>query len=213
MDPIYLAYFSALSVLIPLALGAMYWKCLSKPFIVLFILLIVGGLTDIASFIFTINGINSWPIVNIYFIVQFTFLFGFIYLERKSGNWKFPFVLLLCLSVYNYFLIQTPFIFNSYTAYGGALVMIFYSLIYLYDLFRDLPVERIQDMPMLWVIFGFLFYYGGTLFLFLANNIVLESNLESHRAIWVLHNILNVMKNVFLSIALWKQYKRTTSHG
>lgn len=91
--------------------------------------------------------------------------------------------------------------------------MIFYSLIYLYDLFRDLPVERIQDMPMLWVIFGFLFYYGGTLFLFLANNIVLESNLESHRAIWVLHNILNVMKNVFLSIALWKQYKRTTSHG
>ncbi|MBL7856293.1 MAG: hypothetical protein JNM57_01290 [Cyclobacteriaceae bacterium] len=126
---------------------------------------------------------------------------------------KFLFLLLFSFSVGNYFFYQTPYRFNSYTSYTGALVMLFYSLIYLYDLLHDLPTERIQDIPMLWIVFAFLFYYGGTLFVFLTNNLLLESNLDIHRANWILHNMLNVMKNVFLSIALWKHYKQIRSHG
>jgi hypothetical protein len=91
--------------------------------------------------------------------------------------------------------------------------MLVLALTYLYRLFRELPVERVQDMPMLWIAFAVLIYFGGTLFLFLFNNYLIDNEPGTHRAIWVLHNMLNVSKNVFLSIALWKHYKQSTSPG
>jgi len=60
---------------------------------------------------------------------------------------------------------------------------------------------------MFWVTFAVLCYYGGTLVLFLMNNLMLGKYLASHRMLWILHNICNILKNILLAIALWQSYR------
>lgn len=74
-----------------------------------------------------------------------------------------------------------------------------------------MPSERVYKLPLFWIAFGVLVYYGGTLFLFLFNNYLIERLPQSHQTIWILHNLLNVTKNVFLVAALWTQYTNRTS--
>lgn len=146
-------------------------------------------------------------------MAQFVILFIVFSSEYKSRFTKIVFFVFFIYSIINYLFLQTPNSFNSNSSYAGALLMLLLAFFYLYKLFHELPVERVQDLPMLWIAFAVLIYFGGTLFLFLFNNYLIANEPGTHRAIWVLHNMLNVVKNVFLSIALWKHYRQSTSPG
>jgi hypothetical protein len=176
-------------------------------------LLLLSGLSDGISLIMVYKELNSWPIVNLFFLAQFVVMYFVFSSEYRSRFNKVAFCVFFVYAIVNYFFLQTPGYFNSNTSYAGALIMLLLALFYLFRLFRELPVERVQDLPMLWISFAVLIYFGGTLFLFLFNNYLITNEPGTHRIIWVLHNMLNVAKNVFLSIALWKHYRQTTSPG
>lgn len=176
-------------------------------------LLLLSGLSDGISLLIVYKGLNSWPVVNLFFLAQFVVLYFVFSGEYKSSFNKVAFCIFFIYAVINYFFLQTPGYFNSNTSYAGALIMLLLALFYLFRLFRELPVERVQDLPMLWISFAVLIYFGGTLFLFLFNNYLIANEPGTHRVIWILHNMLNVAKNVFLSIALWKHYRQSTSPG
>jgi hypothetical protein len=69
---------------------------------------------------------------------------------------------------------------------------------------NNLQVDTIQSVPMFWISFGVLAYFGGTLFLFLFNNVLMKYQPANHQLVWILHNVLNITKNIFFAIALWK---------
>lgn len=212
LDFIHLDLVSAFSVLLPIILVVIGWRVLNRELKLIATLLMFSALSDALSYIFISYSINSWPIVNVFFLIQFVILY-FVFFSnfKKLVNILFYLFILFCLI--NYFFGQSPFKFNSISSYSGALFMLVLALSYLYRLFWQLPVERVQDLPMLWIAFAVLIYFGGTLFLFLFNNYLIDNEPGTHQAIWVLHNMLNVSKNVFLSIALWKHYKQSTSPG
>lgn len=213
MSSIIFDHISAFSVIVPLSLVFFQLTKLSKTFKFILYLLISSVLADCISLILISNGINSWPVVNLYFIVQFIFLYLVFTQSIKSKVLQLFFYTFIIFCLVNYSVIQSPLKFNSISSYSGALFMLVLALSYLYRLFWNLPVERVQDLPMLWIAFAVLIYFGGTLFLFLFNNYLIDNEPGTHQAIWVLHNMLNVSKNVFLSIALWKHYKQSTSPG
>lgn len=213
MDFIHLDFISAFSVLPPLLIGLSQGKRLNTELRLVTLMLVCSALADGLSYIFVSRNINSWPIVNAYFIVQFTLLY-LVFSHNYSNNYfKLLFFAFTMFSLVNYLVIQSPFEFNSTSSYLGALFMLLLALFYLYRLFKDLPVERVQDLPMLWIAFAVLIYFGGTLFVFLFNNYLIVNEPGTHSAIWILHNMLNVAKNVFLSIALWKHYTQSRSPG
>lgn len=194
-------------------MGLNQWKGLSIELKFITVMLVSSALADGLSYYLVSNNINSWTVVNCYFMVQFTLLYlAFSHLSYNN-YFKIFFFGFIGFCLINYFFIQSPFKFNSTSSYLGALFMLLLALFYLYRLFRELPVERVQDLPMLWIAFAVLIYFGGTLFLFLFNNYLIANEPGTHSAIWILHNMLNVAKNVFLSIALWKHYRQSTSPG
>ena len=89
--------------------------------------------------------------------------------------------------------------------------MIITVLTFLYNLMQDMPVERVQTLPLFWLSFAILIYYGGTLFLFLFNNFLITHLPKSHQTIWTLHNLINITKNVFLFLTVWMNYRHKTS--
>jgi len=207
---LYFAHASSLSAFIPAISGLLLARYLSGRLGWIPWLAAASLLSDGLSLILLSNGQNTWPVGNLFLVLQFIFLY-LVLGYKEIGKWcDILFMLSLVFSAVNYLLIQTPEILNSYTTYVAAVFMILVSGRYLYRLLQDMPVEHVQDLPLFWISFAVLTYFAGTIFLFLFTNYLIARQLELSQSIWVLHNILNIAKNLLLSIAIWRQYKNLT---
>jgi drug/metabolite transporter (DMT)-like permease len=204
-------YLSIFSVLFPLIGGLQLWKSLNWPLKLLFWLALTSGISDCISVILASNKIHTLPIANAFLIVQFVLLFVSLEANRKLNAKWFLFILCVLFGVINYFFLQTPDNFNTYSAYLFAIFMLVSVMESLTMLMKNMPVEKIQTLPIFWLSFGVLVYYAGTLFLFLFNNYLIVHLPRIHQNIWVIHNLLNISKNFFLFMALWVNYKSKTS--
>ena len=206
-----MVYVSTSSVLFPLLLGLYSRNWTSKFSNLLVILCCASMLSDIISLALTHYKINNWPVGNLFLFIQFIILFILVSDNNKNLLLSGAFFLCIIFSVLDFFILQTPTTFNSYSAYANGILMIILSLRFLYWLMIDMPAERVQSLPLFWLSFGVLFYYGGNIFLFLFNNYLMEHSPNSHKSIWMLHNLLNISKNSLFFIGIWANYKTRTS--
>lgn len=212
MEPLLLfAHLSSSSALVPLSMGLYQWKNQSSYLKLVTLIPLISAITDGLSLLLLSNGFNTWPLLNVFYCVQFSLLFFAIGSERKIYFLRALFFGCIGFALINFLFIQSPRTFNSYTSYAGGIIMILSSLNYLYWLLNEMPAERVYRLPLFWVAFGVLVYFGGTLFLFLFNNYVIAHLPQSYRPIWTLHNLLNITKNIFLFAAIWTHYKSRTS--
>ncbi len=207
---IQIAHISYGSAFIPLLIALFQWKRLTKALKIIVWISILSILSDSVSIYLILQKIsfNNWITSNIFLILQATlFILFMMGLLRARYQWLFI-SLILVISLINFFFIQTPLVFNSYINYFIAILLIILCLVYLYRLLKELPALDIYRFPPLWIVFAILTYYGGTLFLFLFNNYFLSTNIITHRSIWILHNVLNILKNLLLALALWQNYRK-----
>jgi hypothetical protein len=153
---LYLAHASSLSALVPAICGLVLFGSLSGRVVWIPWVAIASILSDGLSLMLLSGGVNTWPVVNLFFVIQFSLLY-LILGYRIIGRWcDALFVACILFSASNYLLIQTPHVLNSFTTYVVAVLMIFVSGWYLYRLMVDLPVERVSDLPMFWISFAVL---------------------------------------------------------
>ncbi|MCI0751414.1 MAG: hypothetical protein L0Y35_06215 [Flammeovirgaceae bacterium] len=201
------AHISSSSSIIPIILGLVQYRRTTPDLKLISWLVITSATADVISLMLILNGFNTWPIANIFVIGQFVLLFFVFDHHLKKQYLKTVFVILVCFALLNYLFIQTANSFNTYTSYITGIFLILLAIAYLYRLMSNLVVEKIYNLPMLWIAFGTLVYFSGTLFLFLFNNYLIEHQPGNHQYMWILHNVLNIIKNGFLAIGLWKNYK------
>ncbi len=152
------------------------------------------------------NGINTYPINNLFSLAQSIMLL-FIYREAFSWPRKpvfFAAGIYTILFLLNYFLIQTPYKLNSYSYTISGLMLLVASLLYFRFLLKNLPEPFVHRSPLIWINIAVLIYFGGNLFLFMLYNYFVS-------AIWILHNILNITKNVLFFIAIWQSQRKINS--
>lgn len=201
------AHFSSSSTLIPFLIGISNLKVLSRQLKWLLAICFSALIADSTALFLMINSVNNWPVLNLFSVVQITLFLIILDIDLKISWHKYLLFLFVLFAAINLFFVQSINSFNSYSSYLGAVLLITLSLVYLFRLLRDLPTVDIYKFPPLWVVFAILTYYGGTLFLFLFNNYLLSINLVTHKSIWVLHNSLNILKNLFFALALWQHYR------
>jgi hypothetical protein len=166
----------------------------------------VSIFSDCISLILIHHRISTWPISNLYFIIQFTLFFLILGSLKFSALQKSLLVGCLLFGTIDYALIHTPQKLNIYTVYVTSVLVLLLAIRFFYRLLFYLPVERVQTLPLFWIASGSLVYYGGTLFLFLFNNYLIAQFPDSYKTIWILHNLLNITKNGFLLAAIWTSY-------
>lgn len=172
---------------------------------------IASLLSDIASLLLLHRfKMTTWPVGNIFLIVHFVLLF-LAFDGKKNTLLKLPFFACLAFGVFNYFFLETPVVINSHTAYVTGIFMIIVALNYLYQLMSHLPVESVQTLPLFWLAFATLVYYGGTLFLFLFINYLSDHLHQIRNNLWIVHNASNILKNVFFFLTIWVNYKSKMS--
>jgi hypothetical protein len=206
------AYISYSSVGVPLTIACVHrrgsWQTL-RPLI---LILISSLLTDTISMVLMRASVNTYLLLNGYLILQ-TALLIWLFRREFQNHLTIDYIQIafLIFAVTNLLLVQGIWIFNSVTNVVACLVMTVFALFYLYRLLHELPIVHVHHLPMLWITFGVMTYYAGNLFLFLAKNYLTFGDSGSHRHMWILHNLLNIAKNMLFAIALWQSYRRVKS--
>jgi hypothetical protein len=207
-----IAYTSFFSISVPLIVTFIGWKLNWSQFRPLCLLLIFSALADSLSIWLLRQSSNTYIILNIFLITQFSLL---VWLFRRQFDERkfidFVHGLFIIFAFVNLTMFQGLWVLNSVTNVASCLILIIVCLFYFYKLLVELPTIHIQELPMFWISFGVLIYYAGNFFLFLVNNYLNHDQNGPHRYMWILHNLLNVTKNMLFAIALWQSYRRSKS--
>lgn len=97
-----------------------------------------------------------------------------------------------------YYLTVEDFSFDSLPASIEAILIVAFSIFYLFDQMNKPQVIFIYQEPHFWFVVGFIIYFSGTLFLFIQ-----ASNLdrEIRENFWKINYFLNITKNILFAIA------------
>lgn len=207
-----IAYTSIGSVLIPISVVLAHGKNMPRELRPLLWILITSLLCDLASIVLSRYSINTFLILNIYWFIQ-TSLLTWMYRKYFHRKQLVNFIYFFFVAFYliNILFFQGPWVLNSISNVLASLILILFCMYYFYRLLNDLPTVHIHSLPMLWISFAVLVYYAGNFFLFLASNYLIEDAREMHRMAWILHNLLNITKNILFAVALWQSYRKVKS--
>lgn len=206
-----IGYASILSVLVPLGFAIVQWNKIPSDISTLRWLLIVGLVSDVLGSILGSFAINNLWVGDVFMFIQFTIL---LYIFSRQFQRKLPFVVVYLIIVLFYsfaypFGNQAMVTLVRSNAVDGLLLVII-SIAFFYKLLNELKVTNIQRLPILWISFATLFYYSGNFFVFLASG-YLEQDPDTFILFWMLHNVLNVIKNILFAIGLWQSYRTMRS--
>lgn len=204
MKWLFIAVIVPAAVLVPLTTGGLRFKQLSGDVRLIWGYLLAGGLINLAAICLAAQQRNNLPLLHLYTAVEFVLLSQFyrlvltgrmVRLGMLVGCILFPLVCLL-----NALFVQEAYTFNSYTRSVEAILLIAYALICLNRLVEQAGAIRLQALPLFWIDLGLLFYFSGSLLLFLFHVFLMASNWASIWA-WRLHGCLVLIMYTCFTIA------------
>lgn len=105
---------------------------------------------------------------------------------------------IFAVSLYIYGVDEDQYSFDSLPASVESILIVAYSIFYLFDQMNKPQVMFIYQEPNFWFVVGFIIYFSGTLFLFIqANN--LDRDIRDN--FWKINLFLNITKNILFAIA------------
>jgi hypothetical protein len=145
---------------------------------------------------------------HVYVLTEFFFISWFYYeiFKKYISPKTIPIIFLtfIIFSLIDTFILHNPLTFNSYAKTLECIIIVSYTVFYLYKTFDEFQDEDPSDTPIFWINAGFLFYFSGCLFLFTFSNIILTQGKQMNMITWALHAFFIVIMNSLISIGLWK---------
>jgi drug/metabolite transporter (DMT)-like permease len=181
------------------------------------ILFLVSVVADAGSFILAHYGISNIPVINLYFIVSFgiiSLMYARLLRSTKHAIYSF-FGVTFAFFILDCYYIQGFGTLQSYVATLCGILAIGYSVIYYDHLLNTIPVSSIRRLPFFWINTAVAYYFSFNLFILVFGTFIFENlkEVEIH-AVWVFHNLNNIIKNGLFAIGLYYAgEKRTVRKG
>lgn len=187
------------------------WKSHSILNILLFYL-ILSFSTDLICLSFIVKKYNN-VIIDIYAtleVVLILIIYQLNWQKIKSTNLlKVLILLILLLSVLTFFYTHYPWL-SVLNNVSRALVIIFVSMIYYFDLIEKYKGPILTDYYFFWLNTAFFVYFSGFLSILLFKNYILSTHSSQQvKSLWNLHNLFHILFNCLLAIGIgkWKAIK------
>lgn len=101
--------------------------------------------------------------------------------------------------------------FNSNTILVGGVFVLIHCILFYYYLLADLPVQRLDKLPMFWFNAGYLTYFGGSLIIFAAY--VVEVFRGFLLLYWSIGNVLRIVQFILIIVGLWQDLRNIRSRS
>lgn len=205
-----LMYLSTLSIVLPILLGALFFKHLTRPLIVLYLFILSCGVFEVWAIILNIQGINNMFLFHPYTLVEFLFVSTIITLLLENRPIKY--VILAITVVVGLYLFYSIFvsdlsILDSKNRIVESLILILYCFTFIVLALTKLQIPYLELNSYFILISGFLLYFLGTVFVFWLGDHLDE---ENFMPAWTIHSLLNISLNLTYFVVIWKS-KRISS--
>ncbi|GGD80598.1 hypothetical protein GCM10011514_50890 [Emticicia aquatilis] len=189
------------------------YKYLTNELKFIWYFLLLGAFSEIStrSLSYYYPKLNTLPGLHLYTILEFLFI-GLFY-HQFFGNFFnrkiLPYIIIgfILLALINAFYVQGIFNFNTYASGLEGIIVIFLSLLCFYKMLIELDTREPTKQPIFWINSGFLFYFAGSLFVFILSNFIMKDNYLLSLA-WGMHAFLMLILHLFLGIGLWHSHRR-----
>ena len=168
-------------------------------------------LISYASFLVTEGNIDNNWIYNLFFfltICVFSYYFHSI-LFSKTKKYLVKFLFIINVGFFTYYDVLLKQLFETYNNHVFAfcfLSIVVYSLLYFYQLIRNVSELNILYEFDFWLISGYLLYFLSCFFIILVYG---HAGIGLRRVIWALQNIILFLSSVItITGNLWINYHR-----
>lgn len=189
-------------------LGGANFEKLTSPMIILFILVVLSFLTDLASVIMNRNELPTMWLINIYAIVEFALLSSIYYILFKTHNYRKIIGIGLLISLITIIVLtlnhSNAYEFNDLVTGIESIIFILLAVGYFRLLLKELEFETPLENPIFWINSGVLIYFSGAFFFFIFSSAASQVN---HIKIWMIHNLIHLIYTILILIAFWKTRK------
>ncbi len=205
MEKISFALIASYTLLIPIGIGAFRYQKLNPVQKLGYQYLFVALIFQIISTVLNQMNQNNLPLIHIYSVVRFAFLsLIFKRLIKDSFISRVVFAnifFFLGFSLVNALVFQDIFSFNSNSLIVESILLIIYSVVYLFQILREMQIQFVERFYGFWLVSGILYYFAGNFFLFSLSNLLLESSFYSFSEYWHIHSVNLILFYLSFSVA------------
>jgi hypothetical protein len=199
---------------IPFIVGIIKRKYLVNELKIIFLFICNGLFFEFISTLMWYYKIHNLYLFNIYVLSEFFFISWFYYtiFKKYLSPKTIPtaFIIFVSFSLIDIFILHNPLTFSSYAKTLECVIIVIYTVFYLYKTFDEFQDEDPSDTPVFWINAGFLFYFSGCLFLFTFSNFILTQGKPMGIIVWAVHAFFIIIMYSLISVGLWKSKKNTT---
>lgn len=203
-------YASNFSIIAPILVYFAWRKSLPAPQHVIGLLVVVSGLTDVISMILFRQQMSTVLVSNLYGLLLFGLLsyFYFRLYIRDSYNENhrslfFTGTVVYCLCLAITIFLQGLYQYQDLLRAFGGLIIIAYSVAYFNFIHKGGPVAA-QLNGSLWFVGSIIYYFATSIAIFvLFQYLITKTEPDIMRAIWSVHNVSNVIKNVVFALGFY----------
>jgi hypothetical protein len=168
------------------------------------------GMEILAPYLKHNYAINVFYLYASFTIVEYSLLTIFLYRSIRDRRHKYVLIigsLAFIALAFNNFLHGGKSDFDSISASVEAILIIIYSLLFLYGQIKDPSILFVYYTKKFWVVVAFFIYFSSTLFLFLYAAGFTQQEQKNY---WFINNIFDIIKNILFCIAF--ALKKTEEH-
>jgi hypothetical protein len=208
----YLALFSAILSILPLAIAFLKRKHFSYELNPVFYLVFLTFIIEVLNITTSLIGLNNQLLLSVFTVIEFslltlfyrqffnTFFHSKIYYYLISG-----FIILAAVET---FIINDIYTMGNISTSVESLFCIFYSLSSFFLILKNLVYDNLLKIPFFWINTGVLIYFAGNLFLFLFTTYLQKNNIKDYGSLYAIHSVLNITYYILISIGFWKVEKK-----
>lgn len=207
---LFLSYFSALMLIVPLVLSFVRVKHLSINLKLIQILLSISFIVELYSFILiNFSKTSNLLVYNTFILIEGLIICYFFIKSITSNNLMkftslFLMLIFIIVSIYD-FINNDNKIINSISITSESVIIISLSILAFFYLLKYPTTYNILSLPFFWFNTGLLIYFSGNLFLHLFSSFLQKHSLYTFYELWGLwHSLLNIIFYTLISIGFWK---------
>lgn len=207
----YFAYLTLFIGIIPIILFWIYrykFNIGAYHFLPFIILLACSTLYEFVGTLILEVDVTSW--FWIYLLLEFYTLSYFFYKLSINRHLSFFFacafmVLYLILTgLLNY---RNALLLEGYLSTFSFITFLFFVVLWFRNLFKELSYPNLLDNNLFYFVIGIMFYFAGTIFLFLLSDFIYNNQKESFSSFWMLNVLFSFIFRIFIIIGIWKSRK------
>ncbi|MEO6831362.1 MAG: hypothetical protein ABI378_03770 [Chitinophagaceae bacterium] len=153
---------------------------------------------------------SSWT-VDIFFLLEWLLISQYLILSCFTGKSRF-YANIISILVALLYIIQTLVHgLNEPNLQGAAPFYVFYilgAMVAFYRVTQNIEIIQIEKSPIFVFSTGLLLYASGSLIMILLKRYLDEANESFSAYMWIVHDVLNVIKNVAIAFTLHLQKRK-----